>query len=93
MAPAIPSQLLISKVHKAFDDDGKLLGESYERRFSRFIDEFEWYVSALAGQRDLVYAALLIMPGHWYLELPCRFLQCNPLQRHLQIHQSLNPDF
>jgi len=24
----------------------------YDRRFSRFLDEFEWYVSALAKQRE-----------------------------------------
>ena len=49
--PAIPSQLSISRVHETFDVDGKLLDESYEQRFSRFLDEFEWYVSALAKQR------------------------------------------
>ena len=50
--PSIPSQLSISKVHEAFDDDGNLLDENYERRFSRFLDEFELYVSALAKQRE-----------------------------------------
>ena len=50
--PAIPSQLSISKVHETFDTDGNLLDENYERRFSRFLDEFEWYVSALAKQRS-----------------------------------------
>jgi len=52
-ASAIPSQLPISKVHEAFDADGKLLDDNYEKRFSRFLDEFEWYVSALAKQREL----------------------------------------
>ena len=51
-APAIPSQLPISKVHEVFDNDGKLLDDNYERRFSRFLDEFEWYVTALAKQRE-----------------------------------------
>jgi len=51
-ASAIPSQLPISKVHEVFDDSGKLLDENYERRFSRFIEEFEWYVSALKKQRQ-----------------------------------------
>ena len=37
---------------EAFDDDGNLLDENYDRRFSRFLDEFEWYVSALAKQRE-----------------------------------------
>jgi NAD(P)H-dependent FMN reductase len=51
-ASAIPSQLSISKVHETFDDDGNLLDENYDRRFSRFLEEFEWYVSALAKQRE-----------------------------------------
>lgn len=52
-ASAIPSQLPISKVHEVFDADGKLLDSNYEKRFSKFLDEFEWYVSALAKQREL----------------------------------------
>jgi len=51
-APAIPSQLPISKVHETFDADGNLLDKNYEKRFSRFLDEFEWYVTALAKQRE-----------------------------------------
>ncbi len=47
------TQLPISKVHETFDDDGNLLDENYDRRFSRFLDEFEWYVAALAKQREL----------------------------------------
>ena len=30
---------------------GKLLDENYEKR-TRFLDEFEWYVSAFAKQRE-----------------------------------------
>ena len=52
-ASAIPSQLPISKVHETFDKDGNLLDENYERRFLRFIEEFEWYVDALAKQRKI----------------------------------------
>ena len=48
---AILSQLPISKVHKTFDDQGNLLDENYERRFSGFLDEFEWYADALKKQR------------------------------------------
>ena len=51
-APAIPSQLPISKVSEVFDADGNLLDDNYQRRFSRFLDEFEWYVAALAKQRE-----------------------------------------
>ena len=46
------SQFPISKVHEVFDDDGKLLDENYDRRITRFLKEFEWYVSALSKQRE-----------------------------------------
>ena len=49
---AISSQFPISKVHEVFDDDGKLLDKNYDRRFSRFLDEFEWYVQAFSKQRE-----------------------------------------
>ena len=49
---AISSQFPISKISEVFDNDGKLLDENYDRRFSRFLKEFEWYVSALAKQRE-----------------------------------------
>ena len=50
-APAIPSQLPISKVQDVFSNDGELLNKDYERRIERFLDEFEWYVNALSEQR------------------------------------------
>jgi len=50
-APAIPSQLPISKIQDAFGDDGELIDTNYERRFEKFLDEFEWYVTALSEQR------------------------------------------
>ena len=50
-APAIPSQVSIPKIQDVFADDGKLLDTNYERRFERFFDEFEWYVTALSEQR------------------------------------------
>jgi NAD(P)H-dependent FMN reductase len=50
-APAIPSQLPISKVQDVFGEDGEILDKNYERRAERFFDEFEWYVSALSEQR------------------------------------------
>ena len=52
-APAIPSQFPISKVHETFDDDGNLLDANYERKFLRFVEEFEWYLQALAKQRKI----------------------------------------
>jgi len=51
-APAISSMLSISRVQKVFDENGKLLDESYEKRADRFLDEFEWYVSAFKNQRE-----------------------------------------
>ena len=50
-APAIPSQFPISRVQTVFGDDGKLLDKNYDRRVSRFLDEFDWYVTALSEQR------------------------------------------
>ncbi len=50
-APAIPSQLPISKVQEVFGENGDLVDKNYERRADRFFDEFEWYVSALSEQR------------------------------------------
>ena len=50
-SPAIPSQLPISKVQNVFGKEGELLDENYDRRLKRFLDEFEWYVSAFSEQR------------------------------------------
>jgi NAD(P)H-dependent FMN reductase len=50
-APAIPSQLPISKVQEVFGENGELIDKNYERRSERFFDEFEWYVTAFAEQR------------------------------------------
>ncbi len=50
-APAIPSQLAIPKVQNVFGENGELLDENYERRIERFLDEFDWYVTALSEQR------------------------------------------
>jgi len=49
--PSIPSLFPMSKVQSSFDDDGKALDESYDKRITRFLDEFEWYVNALKEQR------------------------------------------
>jgi NAD(P)H-dependent FMN reductase len=50
--PSIPSTLPISKIHSAFDDDGKSADGSYERRAVKFLDEFEWYANAMKHARD-----------------------------------------
>ena len=50
-APSISSSFSISKVQDIFDDDGRLLDQSYEKRVGRFIEEFEWYIEAFKNQR------------------------------------------
>jgi NAD(P)H-dependent FMN reductase len=51
-APAIPSSFPISRVHEVFDESGKLIDQRYEKRVTRFLDEFEWYIEALKNQRE-----------------------------------------
>jgi NAD(P)H-dependent FMN reductase len=50
-APAIPTSLSISRVHEAFDENGKLINEKFERRVTQFLEEFEWYIDAFKNQR------------------------------------------
>lgn len=52
-AISIPSSFSISKVHNVFDENANLLDESYNKRFDKFIVEFEWYIEALKKQRAL----------------------------------------
>lgn len=47
-----PSTLPVSKVQDSFDGNGKALDEAYEPRAKRFLDEFEWYASALKEARN-----------------------------------------
>ena len=49
--PSIPSAFPISQIHAAFDDDGNVLEEAYEKRVIKFLDEFEWYTQALKRAR------------------------------------------
>ena len=51
-APSISSMFSISRVKNVFDDDGKLLDENYEKKVSKFLDEFEWYMDAFKNQRE-----------------------------------------
>ena len=47
------------------------LDKNYDRRFSRFLKEFEWYVSSFF-KTERVWNTLLIMPSIGsYLELLC----------------------
>ena len=50
-SPAIPSQLPISRVQDVFGENGDLKDQNYDRRFKKFIEEFEWYIDAFSEQR------------------------------------------
>jgi hypothetical protein len=41
----------VPKVQDAFEDDGRAKDSAVERRAQRFLDEFEWYASALREAR------------------------------------------
>lgn len=51
-SPAIPSAFPVSQVWRAFDDDGNALDEAYDKRVTKFLDEYEWYARALKSERD-----------------------------------------
>ena len=50
-APSISSSFAISRVREAFDETGKLVQEQYNKRVTKFLDEFEWYIEAFKNQR------------------------------------------
>ena len=50
--PSIPSAFPISQVQNAFEADGTPLDAAYDKRISKFLDEFEWYANALCQARD-----------------------------------------
>jgi NAD(P)H-dependent FMN reductase len=50
-APSIPSSFPISRVQEAFDANGTLVKQEYDKRVARFLNEFEWYVDAFKAQR------------------------------------------
>jgi NAD(P)H-dependent FMN reductase len=51
-APSIPSAFTISRVTNVFSENGELMDETYNKRVTRFLSEFEWYLSALKMQRE-----------------------------------------
>src|SRR6185503_3090002 len=51
-APSIPSAFTISKVRNTFSENGELLDDVYDKRVTRFLSEFEWYLEALRIQRE-----------------------------------------
>jgi len=50
---SIPSLFPISKVQNAFDENGKDLTGDYDRRVEKFLDEFDWYLTALKNHRKI----------------------------------------
>src|SRR5215210_474441 len=50
-APSISSSFQISRVQDVFDEHGKLMDETYDKRVIRFLDEFESYIEAFKNQR------------------------------------------
>ena len=50
-SPSIPSSFQISRVNEAFDEDGNMLAQEYNKRIERFLDEFDWYLEAFKTQR------------------------------------------
>jgi NAD(P)H-dependent FMN reductase len=50
--PSIPSLLPIPAVQDAFDHEGRPNDAAYHRRAARFLDELEWYASALKTARQ-----------------------------------------
>lgn len=49
--PSIPTMFAMSNIHKSFDEDGNAIDEAYNRRVKKFLDEFEWYATALKEAR------------------------------------------
>jgi NAD(P)H-dependent FMN reductase len=47
----IPTSFPVSGVQDAFDEKGKAIDASYDRRVKTFVDELEWYLEALDAQR------------------------------------------
>jgi NAD(P)H-dependent FMN reductase len=50
-APSISSSFPISRVQDAFDEYGKLMDATYNKRVIRFLDEFGWYIEVFKTQR------------------------------------------
>jgi NAD(P)H-dependent FMN reductase len=50
-APSISSSFTIPRLYKVFSEDGRLIDEAYNKRVSKFLAEFEWYIEAFKNQR------------------------------------------
>jgi len=51
--PSISSIFSISDIYNSIDKQGEAVDENYNKWIVRFIDEFEWYVSAFKTQRKV----------------------------------------
>jgi NAD(P)H-dependent FMN reductase len=49
---SIPSIFAISKIQDSFDEEGKAIDETYDRRIEKFLSELEWYANALKAGRE-----------------------------------------
>ncbi|MCW5937042.1 MAG: NAD(P)H-dependent oxidoreductase [Fimbriimonadaceae bacterium] len=49
--PAVPSEINVPAVHKAFDEDGNPTDPDFAKWTKRFFEEFEWYAEAFKAQR------------------------------------------
>ena len=49
--PSIPTMFAMSKVATSFDEHGNTTNETYNRRAKKFLDELDWYASALKEAR------------------------------------------
>ena len=50
-APSISSSFPIPRLHEVISEDGTLIDEAYNKRVSKFLAEFEWYIEAFKNQR------------------------------------------
>lgn len=48
----LPATFAMSKVQDSFNDKGEALEQAYETRIQGFLDELEWYASAIAKARE-----------------------------------------
>ena len=49
---SIPTMFPVSAVQDSFDADGNAIDRAYEKRVQNFLEEFEWYLSALSVARE-----------------------------------------
>ncbi len=51
--PSIPSIFPISNIYTSINEYGEAMEEHYKTNIKKFIDEFDWYVSAFKAQRKI----------------------------------------